>query len=185
MKKFIASNIFFLIILISVVFCIYGKAVNFELTCLDDDTQTVRYVDYLSDYKNIPDLFVNGCYFDRLSLYYRPILNLSFSLESIFFGYNLKVYHTTNILLFIFSLYYVFLFLRLLNFNSTILKYFIVLFAIHPIFSSVPVWLPARNDSLLTIFFVSSLIFFINYLKTKKRTHFFLYLFFYINFIIQ
>ena len=180
MKKFVASNILFLIILGAVVFCLYGKSIKYGLTYIDDDTLTIKNIDYISDYKNIPDFFVNGCYYlDRVSPYYRPILNLSFSLESILFGYNLKIYHTTNILLFILSLYLIFLFLRRLNCNSTILKCLIILFSVHPILTSVPTWLPARNDSLLTVFFISSLIFFIDYINTKKIHYFFLYIFFY------
>lgn len=187
MKKFVNSNIFFLIVLSIVIFCIYGKSVNFELTNLDDDTLTIRNINYISDYKNIPDFFVNGCYFDKPSPYYRPMLNLTFSLESIFFRYNTKVYHTTNILLFILSLFLIFIFMRKIlqkqcmdmwKYSST-LKCLVILFAVHPILTSVPVWLPARNDSLLTIFFVSSLIFFIDYLNTKKFFYFFLCLFFY------
>ncbi len=169
-----------MIILGIIVFSVYGKSINFGLTNLDDDTLTIRNIDYISDYRNIPDLFVNGCYFDdQISTYYRPVLNLSFMLESVFFGYNTKVYHTTNILLFIISLYLIFLFLKSLNINSTILKYLIILFALHPVLSSVPVWIPARNDSLLTIFFISSLIFFIDYLNTGKLSYCFTYLFFY------
>ena len=56
------------------------------------------------------------------------------------------------------------------NIRNGILKCLIILFALHPIFASVPTWLPARNDSLLTVFFIFSLIFFVDYLKTKKRT---------------
>ena len=179
MKNFIRANIFFFFILFVICFAVYGKAMNFGITRLDDDKLTVNNINYISDYKNIPKFFKTDCYHASGHLYYRPILSLSFSLESMFFGYNTKVYHTTNILLFILSLFLIFVFLSKFNFNKNILKFLIVLCAVHPILASVPAWLPARNDSLLTIFLISSFIFFIKYLSSKKYSHLFLYLFFY------
>ncbi len=179
MKKILSSNIFFLFILFIICFAIYGKAINFDLTHLDDDILTAKNINYISDYRNIPKIFKTDCYYGSRSNYYRPILGLSFSLETIFFKYNKKVYHTTNIILFVLALFVIFIFLKLLNCNSTILKFFIVLCAVHPVLASVPAWLPARNDSLLTIFIISSFIFFLEYLSSKKISHLFFYLFFY------
>ena len=180
MKKFLSSNIFFLFILFVICFAIYGKAINFGLTHLDDDQLTSKNINYISDYKNIPNFFKTDCYHGSMHIYYRPLLGLSFSLETIFFKYNKKVYHTTNIILFVLALFIIFIFLKLLNCNSIILKFFIVLCAAHPVLASVPAWLPARNDSLLVIFVISSFIFFINYLNTQKFCYLFLYLFFYV-----
>lgn len=206
MRKFLSSNIFFLFILFIICFAIYGKSINFGLTHLDDDILTAKNINYISDYRNIPGLFKTDCYYGSRSNYYRPMLGLSFSLETIFFKYNKKVYHTTNIILFVLALFVIFIFLkRVLYENGSrigvrddkdtglpraealamtgrkewILKCLIILVAVHPVLASVPVWLPARNDSLLTIFIISSFIFFINYLNTKKISHLFLYLFFY------
>ena len=169
MIKFLKSNLFFLTIIIVIVFCIYGKAINFGLTNIDDTTFTIKNINFVSNIKNFPKFFLTDCYFGKQTQYYRPVLNISFAIEAILFKNNFKVFHTTNILLFIFSLYLIFLFLSKLNLNTNILKFLIILFAVHPICSSVPVWLPSRNDTLLTIFFMVSLISFINYLKTNKN----------------
>lgn len=171
MVKFFKSNLFFFILLFSVVFVVYGKAVNFGLTNLDDDTLTQRKAKHISNLKNIPQFFLTDCYFGKKTQYYRPILTISFSVESFVFGDNLKIYHTTNILLYIIALFIIFIFLSELHFNKTILKFLILIFAVHPILSSVPVWIPARNDTLLTIFFLSSLITFINYIKTNNTKY--------------
>ena len=174
MIKFFKSNLFFFLLLFLVVFIIYGKSINFSFTNLDDNTLVEKNIDYLSNIKNIPNLFLTDCYLRKDTQYYRPVLSLSFAIESILLNGNLKVYHITNILLFIFSLISIFILLSKLNFNKSILKFLILLFAVHPILSSVPVWIPARNDSLLTIFFILSLINFINYLNKNKKTDFFL-----------
>lgn len=179
MIKFLKTNIFFLLVLTFIIFLIYGKSINFGLTNLDDDVLTIKNINYISNYTNIPKFFLTDCYFSNQTQYYRPILNISFSIESVLFKDNLKIFHTTNILLFVFSLYFIFLFLSKLDFNTTILKFLILLFACHPVLSSVPVWIPARNDTLLTIFFIISLISFINYLKTNKNIFLFIHLLFF------
>jgi len=179
MKIFSKNSLFFFIILTIITFAIYGKSINFGITNLDDDSLITRNSTYISNIKNISKFFLTDCYFGKKTQYYRPILNISFSIEAILFKDNLKVFHITNILLFIFALYFIFIFLSKLNFNTTILKFFILLFAVHPVLSSVPVWLPARNDTLLTIFFMVSLINFINYLKTNKNIFLFFHLLFF------
>ena len=180
MTKFIKSNLFFFILLFLVVFAVYGKSVNFGITNLDDDTLVIKNIDYLSNINNIPNLFLTDCYLKKETQYYRPVLSLSFAIETILFKGNLIIYHITNILLFVISLFSIFIFLSKLNFNKFILKTFILIFAVHPVLSSVPVWIPARNDSLLIIFFILSLIKYINYLKSNKKTDFFLFIFFFL-----
>ncbi|MBR3628233.1 MAG: hypothetical protein IKN42_05245 [Elusimicrobia bacterium] len=179
MIKILKSNLFFFILLFLVVFIVYGKTINFGITNLDDDTLVTRNIDYLSNIKNIPKLFLTDCYLIKGTQYYRPILSLSFAIETILLKNNLKIYHTTNILLFVLSLISIFIFLSKLKFSESVLKFFILLFAVHPILSSVPVWIPARNDSLLIILFILSLINFINYLNTDKKKYLFSFLFFF------
>jgi tetratricopeptide (TPR) repeat protein len=43
------------------------------------------------------------------------------------------------------------------------------IFAVHPVISQVVVWIPGRNDSLLTIFLTLSFISFIKYLDSKRK----------------
>ena len=182
MLKIFKKNIFFLLILFIVSFVVYGKAITFNITNFDDDTFILRKSKYISSLKNFPRFFLTDCYLGNQTQYYRPILTISFAVEHLIFGTNLKVFHTTNILLYIFALFIIFVFLSKLNFNKDILKFLILLFAIHPVLSSVPVWIPARNDTLLTIFLLSSLINFVNYIKTNKTKFLiFHFLFFFLS----
>lgn len=167
-KNFFNTNISFLILLIIVVLSLYGKSICFELTGLDDDILITKNINFISDYKNIPKLFTTSAFYNNTTLYYRPVLSLSFALESFFVRDNLKFYHITNIILFILSLYLLYLFCMELKLNSVITKFVLLIMAVHPMFSSVIVWLPGRNDSLLTVFFVLSFIFFIKYINTQK-----------------
>lgn len=178
-KKFFNTNISFLIILIIVVFSLYGKAINYELTNLDDTILIKDNITYISNIKNIPDFFTTSCFYSKDCSYYRPILTLSFAIETILFGYNIKVYHITNILLYILSFYLMFVLLLKLKLNKNISKFILLLFAVHPILLSLPIWIPARNDTLITVF---TLLFFINivlfYNNNFDKYKVFYYLFF-------
>lgn len=180
MLKFLKSNLFFFLLLTVIVFSLYGKSINFDFTYHDDDLLIKDRVSFLSEITNVPKLFVISCYFDRDNVYYRPLLNLSFLIETCLFGFDKKIYHITNIILFILALYLMYVFLVKLNLNKTILKFLILLVSVHPIFTSLVVWIPARNDTLLTIFILLSFIFFADYLKSNSKKDFILCFLFWI-----
>lgn len=180
MLRFFKSNLFFFLVLTIAVFSLYGKSINFDFTYHDDDGLILQKQDFLARISNIPKLFTTSCYYSKDFQYYRPILNLSFLIETCIFGLNTKIYHLTNIILFILALYLMYVFLVKLNLNQTILKFIILLLSVHPIFTSTVVWIPARNDTLLTIFILLSFIFFIEYLNNNLIKNLVLYLSFFI-----
>ncbi len=71
-----------------------------------------------------------------------------------------------------------YVFLIKIKLNNTILKFVILLIAVHPVFTSSVVWIPARNDTLLAVFMYTSFIFFIDYLETKSTKDMLLYILF-------
>ena len=177
--NFVKTNIFFFVCLAVIVFALYAKSVNYDLLDLDDKWLISDHLDFLTDYKNLPKLFVRDVYYQNLYLCYRPVLNLSFMTETLLFGFNSKVYHITNIILFILSIWMMYVFLLKLNFNKNILKFIFLLIAVHPILSSVSVWVAGRNDSLLAIFAMLSLINFISYLQKNNWFNFLMTIFFF------
>ncbi|MBR3627755.1 MAG: glycosyltransferase family 39 protein [Elusimicrobia bacterium] len=179
MLKFFKSNLFFFLLLATAVFSLYGKSINFDLTYHDDDSLILEKADFLSDFKNIPKLFLTSCYYSEDFQYYRPVLNLSFLLETSIFGLNTKVYHITNIILFILALYLMYIFLYKLKLNRTVLKVLILLISVHPILTSSAVWLPVRNDTLLSVFIFLSFICFIKYLEKNSTKNLLLYILFF------
>ena len=178
MLKFFKSNLFFFLLLTIVVFSSYGKSIFFDFTYRDDNVLILEKSDFLSDIKNIPQLFTTSCFYSNDFQYYRPVLNLFLLIETTIFGVNNKIYHLTNIILFIFALYLMYVFLLKLNLNKTILKLLIILFSVHPILTSSVVWIPARNDTLLAIFVFLSFIFFLKYLENNSIKNLILYVLF-------
>ena len=169
-KQIVNTNFFFFILVTITVFSVYGKSINYELLNFDDTTLISNKINFISDIKKLPEIFVTGCYYTKNSAesYYRPILSLSFVLETLLFGENSKVSHTTNIILFILSIYLMYVFLLKLQLNKYVLQCVLLMSAVHPALTSVSVWIAGRNDSLLTIFTILSLINVLEYLQNNK-----------------
>lgn len=170
-KYFAKTNTCFFLLLTVLVFCLYGKSIYFGFTYHDDDILIVNNEKFLSNPKNIPALFAASCYISDSSFYYRPILNLSFAVETILFGSDARNYHITNIILFILAVFSIYLLLIKLKFNPIILKFICILAAAHPIFSSCAVWIPARNDTLLAVFICFAFINFINFIEKNNPAY--------------
>lgn len=179
-NTFYKSNLFFFIILTGVVFTVYGHSINSQLTNLDDDYLVQDNITYISKIKNIPNFFTESCYYSKEFPYYRPVLSISFATEAILFGYNLKVTHTATIIYFILSIFCIFLLVEQLRFNTSAAKFICLLLAVHPILMSCPVWIPARNDTLLVIFFTLTLTSFLKFIETSKKKDLFFFMFFFI-----
>ncbi len=178
-KQIISSNIFFFVILTIIILLLYGKSINYELLVLDDRALITSSINFISDVKNIPKVLVTNCFYDENG-YYRPILSLSFIIESILFYDNSKAYHTTNIILFILSIYLMYVFLSMLKLNKFILKILLLLLSVHPLLTSVSVWVAGRNDSLLAFFSMLTLICVLFYNSGKRKTlNFILAIFFF------
>jgi tetratricopeptide (TPR) repeat protein len=176
MKKFWKSNLAFFIILTAVVFIIYGKTINYEFTKYDDDALITRNISFIANPTNIPELFKTSCFYKKNYVYYRPILTLSFAIETILFGNNTKIFHLSNIILFILSIYLMYVFISRLKQNPVILKFVCLLIAVHPIFSSTVAWIPARNDTLLLIFTFLSFINLAQYIKSYSNLNLFFFI---------
>ena len=90
-KKFLNTNIFFLILLTIVAFSLYGKSINFGLTELDDNGLITNNVGFISYIENIPKLFTMSPYYNNSTSYYRPMLSVSFAIEAFFVRDNFTI----------------------------------------------------------------------------------------------
>jgi tetratricopeptide (TPR) repeat protein len=100
--------------------------------------------------------------------YYRPIVTLSFMFDAQISGASPFFYHLTNVFYHAIASVLVFLFLKKLKFDEKKSFYLTLIFAVHPVLTQAVSWIPGRNDSLLTIFTLSTFIFFINYLEKRR-----------------
>ena len=163
----------------SLAFLIYGQVLSFDYTYLDDNALIKENIEWIDEVSDIPGAFENDVFFQTLSTklgyYYRPMLTLSFITDALMGGDTAKnapkdgpeltVFHFTNILLHLLCVWLFFIFLSELGYDRIRSFFGALLFLLHPIITQVIAWIPGRNDSLMVLFLLPAMIFFIRYWK--------------------
>ncbi|MDR2426276.1 MAG: DUF6056 family protein [Endomicrobium sp.] len=167
MRKY--KKAFFFCFLLALIAIVYFRSLKYDYTYFDDDVLVILNHDFISNYKNIPKFFLKGAFYTGDNSFYRPILTLSFSIDSMIAGKNPFMYHLTGLLLHISAVFLIFVFLRKLEFNEMLVFLFTSIFAVHPAFAHAVAWIPGRNDLLLTVFVLLSLIFLFDYFNKEKK----------------
>jgi len=157
-----------------VAFLLFGQTLFFKQTNFDDNI-LVDKQEIFSNLKNIPTIFVSDAFFSVNKVYYRPILNLSYLLDASFSNSSLFVYHLGNILIHILAVCLIFFFLKKITKQPILSFVFSLFFLIHPALVQAVAWLPGRNDSLLTIFVLAAVLFFIRFTQEKHLPSFIAY----------
>ncbi len=93
--------------------------------------------------------------------YYRPLLNLSYSIDHVLWGLNAPGFRTTNVFLHILSCFVLFHFLQFLIKDRYAALWVTLIFALHPVNTESVSWIISRNNILATLFSLSSLLFYI------------------------
>ena len=141
------------------------------------------------DIKNIKNIFskliypynTNDYIYDRNDPS-RPLIYLSFTLNYYFGGLNTLGYHLVNLVSHILNSILIFLFiLKILYFVNDNYKYKIqvaflvsLIFAIHPVNVSAVTYIYSRSDLFSTLFYISSILLFLNTVENKNNNLLFL-----------
>ncbi|MCI0707000.1 MAG: glycosyltransferase family 39 protein [Ignavibacteriae bacterium] len=136
------------------VFAVYGKTIFFHgWTYLDDHYLIVEGQPYLSDPSHVLKAFAEDVFHRKQGgMYYRPLLTLSFMLDTSLGGTDPLVYHIANIAYHIFACFLLVIFFKELKLGTAFAFCASVIFAVHPATAQTVAWIPGRNDSLLAIF---------------------------------
>ncbi|MDD2523884.1 MAG: glycosyltransferase family 39 protein [Endomicrobiaceae bacterium] len=165
-KIFQNINIKFLITLTLIVFALYSKSLFFDFTYFDDDVLILDKQEYLK-ISNIKNILTDTVFARGQDKFCRPLLNISFLIEKYIYGVTPWGYHLTNIIIHIFAVFSIFLLLSL-KYDKKKVFLVSILFACHPVLTQAVVWIPGRNDSLITLFVVLSFYFLVKCLDNKK-----------------
>jgi Tfp pilus assembly protein PilF len=162
------SHIFVLIGLTALI--IYGSSVGYQYTYSDDTQLLVANQDFLSNLANLPKLFTTEVFISATNsqVFYRPFLNLLFMLELQVSKDSLVLFHVTNILLHIGCSLLLFVVFKQLKVSRSLAGMAAILFCVHPLNTSAVVWIPGRNDTLLTMLILASFSLFLRALETKR-----------------
>lgn len=164
-------KVYFIIGIIVLVLFLYLPVLNYSFTN-DDDTALVKdNYEFLSNASNLPAIFSQSVFyntFKETDNYYRPVLTLSFFYDTQIAGKNYWFFYLSNVLLHLCCCLLLFFLFQKLSFEKAKSFLFTAIFAVHPAFPQAVAWLPGRNDTLLTLFALSSFIFLIQYCDTRK-----------------
>lgn len=147
---------------------VYIVSLSFGYTDLDDSIFIRDFRAYNEDLHNLVVSFQRGLFDAVKDPYYRPLFSDSMILNYQLSGLDIMSYHVVNIMLHVITV--VLLYVLLLKLNIKALAAFILtlVFAVHPVLSQAVAWIPGRNDTLLAVFVLSSIIFTINYANNGK-----------------
>jgi Tfp pilus assembly protein PilF len=148
---------------------LYSKSFWFDFSPLDDQWLIIQQEHLLKNWRYVFEVFSDAIQ----KMYYRPLLMISFALDYQLGGLNAFFYHVTNVLIHVAAvvlLYHFLLQLKTEKFTTFLLS---LLFAVHPVFLHAVAWIPGRNDSLLCVFVLASLISLKSYVGTASKKYIF------------
>jgi len=166
----------YILITIAVIL-LYWQNLWFELIYLDDNIIILDSFNVISSFSNITTAFNNSY---LLNNYYRPIVIISFIIDTAIAGQSSMMYHFTNIILHVITSFLVYIFLLKFNSKKHIALFLSIFFSIHPFSTNAVSWIVGRNDILLALFSLSSILCFIKYLENNKKYWIYLNILFYL-----
>jgi Tfp pilus assembly protein PilF len=163
-----------------IIAALYLSSLFYQYTFFDDQVLILNRLDFFKHLSNFPKIFNEDVFNNYTNkFYYRPVLTATFFIDGWISGGKLWMFHLSNIIYHIFACWLVFLFLKRLlkdQLNSFLLT---LIFAVHPIITQVIVWIPGRNDSLITIFSLLVFLGFLKYLHSRNVIYAFISLVFF------
>ena len=157
------------------IFSVYFVTLFSNIVYLDDNVLVTGQYQFNKNLSNIPQAFSEDIFQTPYNggTFYRPMERISFMLDAQF-GEDFIIFmsHLSNILLHILAICLLFWFLLKLNFDKGVAFLFALIFGIHPLTAQTVAFISGRNDSLLAIFIFPALVFFIDFLQTKKKKFF-------------
>ena len=157
---------FFWLILLPVL--LYAKIIFFDFTALDDQFFVIDQAAFNHHPGSLAGIFSRGLFVPENDIYYRPVFLVDMIIENHLFGIQPWGYHLTSLLFHLVSVCLLFVFLKKIRIPETASLMLSLLFSIHPVLTQTVAWIPGRNDLILMIFFLATLICVINYYQTKK-----------------
>ncbi|NVO01935.1 MAG: tetratricopeptide repeat protein [Bacteroidetes bacterium] len=175
------SNRYYIILFTVITFILYGNTL-FNKYSMDDDFVVYNNKTVQKGVKAIPKIFTSLYSEGKLQYEYRPIVKISFALESQIFGAKPGVSHFFNILLFLATAVMLFYLLKkfLKDYNILFPVIIVILFIAHPIHTEVVASLKNRDALISFLSVLISLHFFVRYIEIKKIWTIFVAMFFFI-----
>jgi len=160
---------------------LYGHVLTFsDYTYYDDYVLIARnfsHIDELSDISH--EFFEDTFHQAQGGNFWRPILTITFILSAQISGLDLWGYHLTDIVLHLMASMLVFGALKTLGIRRGPAFVCSLLFCLHPSLTQAVAWISGRNDSLLAVFILPCIIFFVKFLESPSVKWYLLHVLFF------
>ena len=140
----------------AVAFLLYAPTCRYDYTYLDDNNLVLDQKSFLSRPSSLYKVFGHSFFNDPTDQYYRPIVNLSFAVNTLLGGTRPFGFHLVNCLLHAFTCLLLLALLRGLRIGGINSFLAAIVFAVHPVNAASVAWIPGRNDVLFGCFAFSA-----------------------------
>jgi protein O-mannosyl-transferase len=155
--------------LLIIIAALYFRSLFFQYTYFDDHVLVLNRLDFFKHLSNFGKIFSEDVFNNYTNrFYYRPLLTTTFFIDGWIGGGRLWVFHLSNIIYHLLACWLLLAFLKKIT-NANITAFLLAaIFAVHPVITQVVVWLPGRNDSVVTIFILLSFLAFLRYIENNR-----------------
>lgn len=169
------NKIIFYLIIAVVSFFVYYNSLNNDFVF--DDESVVQNNTSIQTLANIPKFFTAEEGFHKvIGRYYRPVVSSLYAVDFAMWGLNPFGFHLTNVIIHVIaSLLLLMILLKLFgDYKHGLLSALIgaLIFAVHPVHTEAVSWVSGRTDSLTTLFFFLSFLFYIKYSEEGNKKSF-------------
>jgi hypothetical protein len=154
--------------LTAIVLLLYGQTIPYGYNGLDDERMIRKDHAFLKDLSHVPQAFVRDVFGNEEGKrsYYRPLLTLSLMLDTQLGGVDITAFRVTNVLLHALSTCLLLYFLMAIGVHRELALFLTIVFAVHPLQVFAVALVSGRNDPLLAVFVLSSLLQLIRFQRT-------------------
>ncbi len=177
------NDLIFIVVLAIILFGLYWKTFSYDLVW--DDNLYIKQGLLFTEKHSLLDSFKFGYFREQLGMngadfYYRPLLTASFMIENGLWGLKTFTLRLTNLLIYIFSLFFIFLFLKRQYDKNYFPEIATSLFALYPVNVDHIVWIVGRGDLFLLLWGSLSLLLLDFYIRKRKYHYAFFTCFFFL-----
>jgi Tfp pilus assembly protein PilF len=166
-EKFFASKYKILAGLILPVLVVYFKSLSFDFTMMDEQWMIVQNDLFLQSSESVKQAFTKPL----AGMYFRPLFLVSVIADFRMGKLSPHIYHFTNLLWHLLNVVVFYRFLRVYGTGQRTAFWFSVIFSLHPVLLHAVAWVPGRNDVMLSVFTLISLVQLKLFIDRNKNKH--------------
>lgn len=175
-KNFLENNTKLFLALMILGILVYAKSLKFGFTSMDEQWMIVKDTAFLEQWSSVKTAFTAP----STDMYYRPLFMISLIVDYHLGKLSPFIYHFSNLLWHLISVILLNRFLLLVSIEKKAAFIFSLLFSVHPALLHAVAWIPGRNDIMLAVFMLLSLIYLKKMIDTSLKKYFLLNLIFFI-----